>query len=142
MEDPLHEITDEMIAQSEDAKQLVTWRRELKLFSNKMKARLDVIDERFNIRRNKEMQGKYVRTADARAHAIAKIETINLRLRELRGSVNKPKSRDGDTRFKEYVKYLKEFRTLAKEALDEDTFNSIDTQAREASGFTKAENNN
>lgn len=139
MEDPLHEITDEMIESCENAKQLVTWRRELKMSANKMKARLDVIDERFNIRRNKEMQSKYVRTADARAHTIAKIETINLRLRELRGSVNKPKSNDNNTRFKEYVKYLKEFRSLVKETLDEETFNAIDAQAREASGFTKEE---
>ena len=139
MEDPLHEITDEMIEGCNDVKQLVTWRRELKMSANKMKARLDVIDERFNIRRNKEMQGKYVRTADARAHTIAKIETINLRLRELRGSVNKPKSSDSNTRFKEYVKYLKEFRSLAKETLDEETFNALDTKAREASGFTKEE---
>jgi hypothetical protein len=135
MDETLLNITEEMINGCDDAQQLITWRRELKLFSNKMRARLQVMEERFRLGKDKKIQELYVTTADIRAIALARIETVNMRLRVIRGTATKPKSQPGQNMFKEYVKYLKAFKSLAKAKMDEETFSAIDAQAREMSGF-------
>lgn len=134
MEDILHELTEEMIAECQDPQELITWRRELKMVSNRMKARMQVLQERFDFKR-KETQSKFVITTDARSHAIAKMDRINQRLRELRGTVSKPKSKN----FSQYAKYLKAFKAQAKEILSEEQFEVIDNAAREASGWRDAD---
>lgn len=135
MEQRLHDITDEMIGQCEDAQQLLEWRREFRQASNKLRARLQVMEERFRLGKDKRIQEMYVTAADVRSIALAKIETIDMRLRVLRGTMKKPKSAPSQNRYKEYFKYLKAFKSVAKASLDETTFNAIDVKAREESGY-------
>lgn len=130
MEDILHELTEEMIAECQEPQQLMTWRRELRTVSRHMKARIQVLQERFDFKRN-ETQNKFMAAADVRNLAIDKMDRINLRLRELRGTVGKTKSLN----FSQFVKYLKAFKATAKDTLTEEQFNALDQAARDASGW-------
>ena len=127
MENIVQEITDEKIKNSDDITQLVEWRRDLKLLAGKLKLRMQVMQERYNFKK-KGVQEMFMQTAQTRNIAISKMESINLRLRELRGTVGKPKA----VNFSGYVKYLKAFVKITKKTVDENIFNEINNAAKEA----------
>ena len=81
------------------------------------------------------MKSKYIRTSDARNYNLAFVDVINGQIREIRGT--NMKRYNPKYKAKDYIDYLKTFRNLVKNTIDEDLFQTLDNQAKELSGFDK-----
>lgn len=128
-------ITSDDVLKEKDLDILIEWRRSLLHAINDMKARLRLINNDMQIENSEELKSKYIRTSDARNHNIAFVDVINLQIREVRGT--KMKREPNKHKAKEYIEYLKLFRKLVKNAIDEELFNSLDNQAKNLSDWDR-----
>lgn len=126
-------ITSEYVLVETDIKVLMEWKRVLKLNISEMKGRIITYRKVLEDRRDEELYSKFIRTSDAKNYAVAFLDIINTRIRELRGTLNKPKS----TNFGKYCDYLKAFRKLVKNEISDELFEKLDNRAKEITGFEK-----
>lgn len=124
-------ITSEDVLAETDIKVLLEWKRKLKLHLSEMKNRLILYKQDLEGRRDEELYSKFIRTSDARNYGVAFLDILTTRIRELRGTLSKPK----DKNFGKYMDYLKAFRKLVKKEISDELFNELDNRAKEITGF-------
>lgn len=135
LENRILNITSDDVLKERDLDTLIEWRRTLLHAINDMKARLHLIKKEMDEGGTEDLKSKYIRTSDARNHNIAFVDVINLQIRDVRGT----KIMRGPNRYKakEYIEYLKTFRKLVKDFINEEQFKYLDNQAKELSNWTK-----
>jgi len=136
IENRILNITSQDVSKETDLSILLSWRTTLREATNSMKMRIYILKGELDEFKDEESKSKVIRTTDARNHAISFIDIINTRIRELRGTINKKNSQQGFSSGG-YMKYLKAFRTLAKEKIDEPLFQEIDENAKKLTGWIK-----
>lgn len=136
LENKILNITSEDVFKETNIDTLLDWRRTLLQSINEMKSRLFILKAELDTDTSEELKSKYIRTSDARKYNLAFVDVINQQIREIRGTKLK---KDTPSKFKAryYIEYLKTFRSLVKNAIDEDLFEALDNQAKEISGFNK-----
>ena len=135
VENKILNITSDDVLKETDITILLDWRRTLLQSAREMKDRLRVLKADLDKNRSEELRSRYIRTSDARSYNLAFVDIINQQIRQIRGTIIK---KDIPTKYKakENIKYLKTFRTLVKESIDEEFFQSLDNLAKERSGWT------
>ena len=135
LENKILNITSEDVLKKTDIDTLLEWRRTLLQSINEMKSRLFLLKAELDKKASEELKSKYIRTSDARNYNLAFVDVINGQIREIRGT--NMKRYNPKYKAKDYIDYLKTFRNLVKNTIDEDLFQTLDNQAKELSGFDK-----
>lgn len=136
LENKILNITSEDVFKETNIDTLLDWRRTLLQSINEMKSRLFILKAELDTDTSEELKSKYIRTSDARKYNLAFVDVINQQIREIRGTKLKKNVPD-KFRAKYYIEYLKTFRNLVKDTIDESLFEALDNQAKELSGFNK-----
>lgn len=138
VENKILNITSDDVLKQTNITILLDWRRTLLQAAREMKDRLRVLHADLDKNHSEELKSKYIRTSDARSYNLAFVDIINQQIRQIRGTIVK-KEIPTKYKAKEYIKYLKTFRTLVKESIDEELFQSLDNQAKELSNWNGME---
>ena len=117
VENKILNITSDDVLKQTDITILLDWRRILLQAAREMKDRLCVLHADLDKNHSEELKSRYIRTSDARSYNLAFVDIINQQIRQIRGTIVK-KEIPTKYKAKEYIKYLKTFRTLVKESIE------------------------